>query len=259
MDIAISGIVIICLLLPGISFNKGYYSGEFSRKYLSSDFYSLFVNTLFPSLLIYLIFFPIVYFIFGYTYDVHVFLGIISSNDDLVSQSIEKVDQFIIEIVVFQTIVNLISYFLGKLLHNLILKYSLDTRHHVLRFNNVWHYLISGRFLQYRDILNIDTVRDIDLTFVDALVNINNQTFIYTGLLIDYQLGKDGTLDLLIITKAQRKLINVDTEEDYKDIRGNYLVLKYSDLININLSFIQIEPSVNDTGEITEVKLRLIS
>lgn len=259
MDIAISGIVIIFLLLPGISFNKGYYSGEFSRKYLSNDFYSLFVSTLFPSLFIYLISFPIVYFIFGYGYDIRVFLGIISSNDELVSQSIEAVNRFIVEIIVFQLVVNLGSYFFGKVLHDIILKYSLDTKVHILRFNNIWHYLITGRFLQYRDVLNIDTVQDIDLTFVDALVNINNQTFIYTGILIDYQLGKDGTLDLLIITKAQRKLVSVGNEEDYRDIRGNYLVLKYSDLINVNLSFIQIEPSVNDTGEITEVELRLIN
>lgn len=259
MDIAISGIVIIVLLLPGISFNKGYYSGEFSRKYLSNDFYSLFVNTLFPSLLIYLISFPIIYFLFGYSYDVKSFLGIISSNDNLISKSIDKVDKFFLEIVCFQIILNILSYLIGRLLHNLILKYSWDTKHHTFRFNNIWHYLISGRFLQYRDILNIDSIEDVDLTFVDALVNINGQTHIYTGILIDYQLGKDGTLELLIITKAQRKLVTQDENEDYRDIRGNYLILKYADLINVNLSFIQIEPFLNEDGEITDVLPRLIN
>ena len=103
-----------------------------------------------------------------------------------------------------------------------------------------------------------DSPEDVDLTFVDALVNINDNTFIYTGILIDYQLGKDGTLDLLIITKAQRKLVTGNDNGDYKDIRGNYLILKYSDLINVNFSFIQFDETLDNSGNITGVIPRII-
>ena len=258
MEIAISGIVIIFLLLPGISFNKGFYSGEFSRQYLSNDFYSLLINTLFPSVIIYFIAFPFVYFPFGYYYDFKILLGIISSNDELVKNSIEKVSDFIIEIILFQILINILSFILGVFARNQILKHSLDAKNHMLRFNNIWHYLVSARFLQYNNILMQDSPEDVDLTFVDALVNINDNTFIYTGILIDYQLGKDGTLDLLIITKAQRKLVTGNDNGDYKDIRGNYLILKYSDLINVNFSFIQFDETLDNSGNITGVIPRII-
>lgn len=258
MEIAISGIVIIFLLLPGISFNKGFYSGEFSRQYLSNDFYSLFINTLFPSAIIYFIAFPFSYFLFGYKFDFEILLGIISSNDELVKNSIQKINEFILQLILFQIIINILSFFLGIFIRNKILKYSLDAKNSILRFNNIWHYLISARFLQYNNILINDSPEDVDLTFIDALVNINDNTFIYTGILIDYQLGKDGTLDLLIITKAQRKLVTGNDNGDYKDIRGNYLILKYSDLINVNFSFIQFDETLDTHGNIIEVSPRII-
>ncbi len=258
MEIAISSIVIIILLLPGISFNKGFYSGEFSRQYLTNDFFSLLVNTLFPSIIFYIIAFPIIY-IFGYYYDFNILLGLISSKDDLVEKSIKSIDKFIFAIFIFQVVLNILAFAIGIFLRNLILKYSIDTKFPIFRFNNIWHYLISGRFLEYKEILQNDTPEDADITFIDALININEQTFIYTGILVDYELGKDGSLDLITITQAQRKLVTGNDNGDYKDIRGNYLVLKYSDLININLSFIQFDEIIDQNGNITGVTARLLN
>lgn len=257
MEIAISSIVIIILLLPGISFNKGFYSGEFSRQYLANDFFSLLVNTLFPSTIFYIITLPLIY-IFGYYYDFNILLGLISSNDDLVEKSINLIDKFILDIFIFQIVLNVLAFIIGILLRNLVLKYSYDTKYPIFRFNNVWHYLISGRFLEYKEILQNDTPEDADITFIDALIKINEQTFIYTGILVDYELGKDGSLELITITQAQRKLVTGNDNGDYKDIRGNYLVLKYSDLININLSFIQFDEII-ENGNITGVTARLLN
>lgn len=258
MEIAISGIVIIVLLLPGILFNKGYYSGEFKRQYISNDFYSLLINTLLPSLTIYLIILPFIFFTKGYFYDIKCFLGLISSNDDLVKTSIEQVETFISEILYFQIFINILSFILGKSIHNLILKNSFDTKYNLLRFDNIWHYLISSRFLSYNNILVNDTPEDVDITFIDALVQINDLTYIYTGFLVDYQLGKDGTLDLLIISNAQRKVITGNDNTDYKDIKGNFIVLKYCDLININFSFIQLDTEIDTDNNIIGVTPRLI-
>jgi len=259
VEIAIGGLVLFVLLLPGISFNKGYFSGEFSRNYLSTDFFGLLVNTIFPSLILYLVAFPIIYFLWGYFYDVRVLLGVISSNDDLVESSIQTLDKFKLEITSFQVILNVLSYLIGKLSRNIILKYSLDTGNENFQFDNIWHYLVSARFLEINNILINDSPEDVDLTFVDALVSVDGNTFIYTGVLIDYQLGKDGTLDLLIITKAQRKKVTGNNTGTYKDISGNYLVLKYSDLLNLNFSFIQFDETLDANGNIVAVQARMIS
>lgn len=90
------------------------------------------------------------------------------------------------------------------------------------------------------------------------MVSINENTFIYTGVLIDYQLGKDGTLELLMITKAQRKLVTGNNNGAYKDILGNYLVLKYCDLVNLNFSFIQFDETLDVNGNIIAVLPRII-
>lgn len=258
MEIAISSIVIIVLLLPGISFNKGYYSGEFSRQYLANDFFSLLINTLFPSVIFYILAFPLIY-IFGYYYDFNILLGLISSSDELVKESISLIDKFILQIFSFQIILNISAFLIGKKFRDLVLLYSFDTKYPIFRFNNIWHYLISARFLEYKEILQNDTPEDVDVTFVDALINIGEQTFIYTGILVDYELGKDGTLDLLTISQVQRKLVTGNDNGDYKDIRGNYLILKYSDLININFSFIQFDEVLDHSGNITGVTARPLS
>jgi hypothetical protein len=257
MDIAIGGLVLLTLLLPGISFNKGFYSGKFSRSYLTSDFFGLFIGTVFPSLILYLLASGLIYFL-GYTYDLTTLLGIISSNEALVERSIIQINQYFAEITWFQFLINLSSFVLGRLTRICILRFSLDTKYEILRFENIWHYLISARFLDTNDILTKDSPEDVDLTFVDALVNYNGVSYIYTGVLVDYQLGKDGTLDLIVITKAQRKEISRRNSISYKDIPGNYLVLKYSDLLNLNFTFIQLDVTLDENENIVAVEPRII-
>lgn len=127
MEIALGGIIILVILLPGISFRKGYFSEEFSNQYTIRDFFNLFVNTLFPSLIIYLIALPVIYYFFdGYYYDFKTLLGILSSNDKLVENSVNQIGKFKYEIIFFQSIINLISFGVGLRLRDIILRYSFD-------------------------------------------------------------------------------------------------------------------------------------
>ncbi|MBC6410740.1 MAG: hypothetical protein GDA42_09845 [Ekhidna sp.] len=184
MEIALGGIIILVILLPGISFRKGFFSEEFSTQYTIKDFFSLFVNTLFPSLIIYLLALPIIYFV-GYCYDFEVLLGVLSSNDELVKQSINNIDKFKYEIIGFQFVINVISFVLGLRLKNTILKHSLDAKHKFFRYKNIWHYLLTGKFILFKRSqidLKKDRVKDIDITFVNAAVQAGENVFIYTGI-----------------------------------------------------------------------------
>ena len=69
MNIALAGIVILILLLPGILFNKSYFSGEFSSQYTVKDFFGLLTNTLIPSLIIYVAIGIPIACLSGYQYD----------------------------------------------------------------------------------------------------------------------------------------------------------------------------------------------
>jgi hypothetical protein len=254
MEIALGGIVILIILLPGISFRKGYFSEEFSNQYTIKDFFGLFVNTLFPSLIAYLIFLPIVYFIFGgYYYDFKVLLGILSANGELVENSIAKIDDFKYPIIGFQIFINSVSFIAGLKIRDLILQKSTDAKNKFFRYKNVWHYLLTGKFILFkRSQINLikDDVKDIDITFIDAIVAVGEEVFVYTGMLVDYELSEDGNLDLIYITEAARKPID---EEIYKEINGHTLILKYENIINLNLVFIQTEE--DESGNI---KLRMV-
>ncbi|WPO92517.1 hypothetical protein [Chryseobacterium sp. HR92] len=260
MDIALSGIILLILILPGISFAKGFYSGEFSNQYTTSDFYNLLINTLFPSLILYLLSYPIIYYVFNYDFGFDIILGLSSSNDDVIKTAITTVEKNKIAIIVYQVLLNIIAYSIGNRFKKCVLSKSFDTKYDILKYKNVWHYIITARLLNFEKnshILQNDTVEDVDFTYVDALVNVNEQTFIYRGVLADYQLARDGGLDLLIVTNAQRKLIS-DQSGIYKDIKGNYIILKYSDLINLNLTFIQLDETFDASGNLVSVIARTI-
>jgi hypothetical protein len=260
VDIALSGIILLILILPGISFAKGFYSGEFSNQYTTNDFYNLLINTFFPSIFLYLLSYPIIYYFFNYEFRFDILLGLASSNDNIIKLAITTVEKNKIAIIIYQISLNIIAYITGNRLKKYVLSKSLDTNYDILKYKNIWHYIITARILNFEKnshILQNDTVEDVDFTYVDALVNVNDQTYIYKGVLADYQLARDGGLDLLIVTNAQRKLIS-DPTGTYKDIKGNYIILKYSDLINLNLTFIQLDETLDSSGNLISVVARTI-
>lgn len=252
MEIALGGIVLLIILLPGISFRKGYFSEEFSNQYTIRDFFQLFINTLFPSLISYLLFLPIIYFIFGYYYNFKILLGILSSSEKLVESSINSINEFKFQILLFQAIINSVSFAFGYKLKDLILKDSYDAKNKFFRYKNVWHYLLSAKFMLFKrsqiELIN-DTIKDIDITFIDALLTLGEHSYIYTGILVDYELSSDGGLDLLYIKNAQRKFISEENTTEYKDIDGHIIILKYDNIVNLNLSFIQVSELDNDVVE----------
>lgn len=87
--------------------------------------------------------------------------------------------------------------------------------------------------------------------FVDALMETNDGTFLYDGILVDYELSRDGGLDSISLTEAQRRKLaddrghreegNQDENDPYYSIEGHILVLKYSEIKNLNLSYYVLE------------------
>lgn len=255
MEIALGGLIILVILLPGISFRKGYFSQEFTHQYTIRDFFQLFINTLFPSLIAYSVYLPIIY-TFGYFYDFKTLLGILSSNEDLVKHSIEAIDSYKFEIILFQVIINSSLFFVGFKLRDFVLSNSYDAKNKFLRYKNIWHYLLSAKFILFERSqieLTKDKVDDVDITYIDALQVVGAESFIYTGILVDYELSNEGSLDLLYIKNAQRKNINSGEPVEPISINGHALILKYEHIINLNLSFIQVIEL-----EDNNVKLRLI-
>lgn len=248
MEIALGALVLVVILLPGIAFRKAYFSQEFSNQYTINDFFQLFGNTFIPSIILYLAAFPIVT-LAGYTYNLKTLIGLISSNDTLISESVNKVEEFKIEIILFQLVINASSFVIGYYLKNYFVANSYDSKIEFLRYKNIWHYMLSAKFINFERSqisLNTNKVEDVDITYVDALVTVGDKVFIYNGILVDYQLAPEGHLDLIIIKEVQRKQID---QNGFKDIDGHVVILKYDSIINLNLTF--IDATVDNAGNVT--------
>lgn len=81
-----------------------------------------------------------------------------------------------------------LSGFVGK---QIVRKQKWDRKYKYFRFQNVWHYILTGEFFDFpRASFTIsDKVSAIEMVFVDALVETQEGTLLYNGILVDYELN----------------------------------------------------------------------
>ncbi len=141
----------------------------------------------------------------------------------------------------------------------IVRKYKWDRRYKYLRYQNSWHYILKGEFFDFprADIsLEKDEVEDIEFVFVDVIVQIGGESYLYDGLLVDYELSKDGGLETLSIKNAQRRKLSHDSEigkereksdnsSNYYPIMGHILLLKYSEMKNLNFSYYRLDQTAD--------------
>jgi len=252
MDIAAVSIFILLLLFPGFLYQKGYHSGEFSNKFIASSFFDFLIKSIVPSVFIHLFFWIIIKNI-NYDYSFKTILNLLSGNENLIKSGIENITLYKGPIILFQIFINLFSFSIGLIIKEYVIKYSLDSKFELFRYENIWHYILTARFIESpRSQIAFlhDNVKDVDLTLIDAIQNINNESYLYSGFLVDYQLAKNGELDFLIIKNAQRKNLTKQ-DEATKVIKGHVMILYYKDLINLNITFIQTEQNPINPNEIS--------
>lgn len=99
-----------------------------------------------------------------------------------------------------------------------------------------WYYLLKG--------FDYPESNEIEGAYVAATVDLGGKTYLYEGLLLDFQLGEDGALDRLILIEAERRLLRNDrqgTKDDdsrFYNISGHYFILKYAQITTLNVSYL---------------------
>lgn len=245
MNIAFSTFLILIFLLPGIFFRRFYYAEEFSKEYVKESFFEILFSAFIPSLIFHSIWFYLSK-LFGYSVDLEIVGNFVTSNP--LSSSFQNVSENSSLIILYHGSVMVVASFAGYYLKQIIRIKKWDRKFKDLRFQNSWHYLLKGEFFDFPRSsydLEVDTVEAIELIFVDALVKTEEGTVIYDGILVDYELSKDGGLDYISLKEVQRRLMKDDSKEEnkwdgrskYYKIPGHILVIKYSEIINLNFSY----------------------
>ncbi|MEM5372720.1 DUF6338 family protein [Paraburkholderia azotifigens] len=109
-----------------------------------------------------------------------------------------------------------------------------------------WYYLFSG--------LDHPKEDAIDGAMVAAVVEFKEGSFLYTGLLADYEVNADGQLDRLMMVQAQRRKLESDRQYDaaneqfiedstrFYPIAGDVFVLRYDEVKTLNVTYLSLEP-----------------
>lgn len=246
MNLALSTFILFLVLLPGIFFRRFYYTQEFSTEYFKQTFLEIFLSGFIPSLIIHAIW----YFLagrFGYFVDLELFGSLLTNNPN--PEVFKNLNDFALPILLYHLSMWIGSALTGKLLKQTVRYFGLDRRMSLLRFQNSWHYIFTGEFIEFptsNKSLTKDRVEDIELIYIDALVQTQEGSVLYEGILVDYELSKEGGLESISLDQVQRRFLRDDRRKSFKapkhyQIPGDLFLLKYSEIKNLNFSYYTLD------------------
>ena len=285
MNFAISTLVILYLILPGLAYRRFYYTEEFSKEYIKQDLFSLFISTFIPAIFVHALTIGIVSW-FGYEIDFRI-LGQIMTSKGYPKLAFENLQQNAPNILIYTALSLFYAVLLGVVAKWIIRKLRLDHKFKLFRYQNHWHYIIRGEFFNFPKAafdLQKDDVNDIEFTFVDALVETPEGTLIYDGILVNYELSRDGGLKNIQLSNVKRRYVHQDSqnksdhnaqetvdylyttdsirfnaeaasiENNYYDIPGHILILPYDRVLNLNFTYYKLNELDDDTIEVRRVE-----
>ena len=110
-----------------------------------------------------------------------------------------------------------------------------------MRFKNEWHYLVTGEILDFPHVPG--EANTVDFVWVDLMVQTQEGTLLYTGVLNDYILSKENGLDRIYLSEVVRRYLTDDYNKDRQEYEmpGNFMVFPFDKVLNMNITYYQIE------------------
>lgn len=140
----------------------------------------------------------------------------------------------------------------GNLGHRAVRRLKLDHLTKTFRFDNYWYYMLTGEVLDFRE--NAGEGRSVDGVYFSAVVDHASGSYLYRGIVSDFTFDRDGALDTVVLTDAHRRKLEDDRhegqpsthvgpsepDERYYEIRGDFLVLRYTEIRTLNLDYFAV-------------------
>lgn len=262
MNIAFQALFFFVLLLPGFllrSTYNGRISKElvlpqnyppYSREAIRIFIYALALNVVWVSIS------NLICSIWDIYVDLPTVIYLLMGNyGDVVSEkkSIEIILNFPRLILFYFVSLYAVSAAMGLWLHKLIRRRGWDKRYTFFRFNNDWHYLLTGEIREFPDAF--EDPREVDLVIISAVVDIAGKAVLYAGVVIDYTLDGRGNLKDLKLARVFRRSLEDDrvsedderpsfeNDERYYRIEGDFFVLDCANARNLNVEYIFVDYS----------------
>jgi hypothetical protein len=248
MSFAFSTIVMLLLVLPGLLFFRGYFSNEFSSNFFKTDFVQLVPIIIIPSLILHLIFLAFLTLPVFKFYPNIEYVGILVTANDTkvlkeifanISANIFRISFYFISLYAFSVLTGFFSWLI-------IRKTTLDRKLPVFRYPNRWYYILTGEIFDFskKDKTNnrFENSKNISIRYVDVLVQVGTYSLIYSGILHSFMLSKYNTgVDYIKLRSVKRKKISVEGQQKFKKIPGEYLLLPFNEIKNINITYYDLK------------------
>jgi hypothetical protein len=139
-------------------------------------------------------------------------------------------------ITVVYLVTTIAAFLLGSFLRRLVWASRWDIRFEYLRMHSDWFYLLQGR---------LPGIPRHVMTWADVLVDHEDKTRLYRGLVWKFELQNDGSIRELILIHPMRFSRKSDGsspgENAWRGIPGSRFVLLGSKIQNLNLQYVVIE------------------
>lgn len=234
MNLAASGLLFFIFVLPGVLFRWGYLG--FPRDYSAAALSAEGVYVVVAALFIQVVMILAVQWLTVCRIDFQTIglLAVGSSDQHLMAQMFTQVHKDLGIIAVYHAILWTLSYMLGVRVREVAMARRWDRQVGPLRVGNNWYYILTGREW------NLEVGEDFDYVWLDALVVSGSETTIYSGVLSNFYFSADGnTVESVCLSKAQKRA--TPNAPAATIIPGNYLIIKYGEIRNLNISFYKLE------------------
>jgi hypothetical protein len=262
MNFAFSALLIFLLLLPGAIFNYSYTSGWWKSNspvsfqttadlVAQSAISALVLNSIWSSLL------TLLGAQFDWTALFRLLINVYGKDEAMFEETLQALTRYPANIALYLLSLYLIAALLGAGGYNLVRRLGLDWKWEFFRFKNKWYYVLTGEITLWQDTPTIYYEKPVGggiLVLLTAVVEHQNEDYLYRGTIVDFSLGKDGQPEQIWLDGVFRRKLCDDRSSGephhlipkddlrYYFIEGDLFSLNYVDIKTINLEYVLIEP-----------------
>lgn len=139
----------------------------------------------------------------------------------------------------------IISAIIAQICWKIVRGLDLDKNISTLRFNNYWHYYLSGECLKFKEFIDILPNKKVVITEADVLVDTGNEgSKLYKGFVRQHTICKNtGDLKAIYLTDVRRYRKDLPPN-NIKDVPGHIMIIPSEKILNINLTYITINKKI---------------
>ena len=269
MNFLFATVLVLLLVSPGLAFFRAYYSDVFSIRYSRLTITDQLFRSVVPGITVQLIAFWVIQHYSNYyvRIDLIGFLLLGAKEDNTLRASFNNLAVNLAPIIGYHVGLVLLGAVTGWGFRVLVRRTKADRKYRFLRFDNAWHYLLTGEILEMSDQKNRSSIQlkeatHINYVLVDVLIKLEQGNTLYSGILERYELGEDGKLDAIYLTGAHRKGLIAGNETDSNDtttvkyypVDGDLLVIPYAQVLNLNITYFIDEETAIEEGDDEKIK-----